>query len=160
MAVPKGGLVAHVELELSDPFHPEPYAPGEYDTADRVLDRWAVAVGPSREACLLLDAAGIVAGASVGFSELLGVARSELRGRRLVDGVLRLLDFGSEPRDLPDWEVEKIPPLFVLNSGGLARGLIRFCDPTGAAQTLDAITTPLRDGKRLVGSLTFFAPVS
>lgn len=152
--------MAHVELELSDPFHPEPYATVEFDSADGVLDRWAVAVGPSRQACLLLDASGIVVGASVGFSELLGVARSELRGRRLVDGVLRLLDFSAEPGELPDWDVEKIPPLLVLTSGGLARGLIRFCDPTGAAQTLDAITTPLRDGNRIAGSLTFFAPVS
>ena len=74
--------------------------------------------------------------------------------------MLRLLDFNAVSGELPGWEVDKIPPLLAITSGGLARGLLRVA---GAAAATSAPSTrsptPLRDGDEVVGSLTFFAPV-
>ena len=91
--------------------------------------------------------------------ELLGFNPSQAVGRHLVDGVLRLLDFNAVSGELPGWEVDKIPPLLAVKSGGLARGLLRFTNSVGVPSTVDAISAPLRDGPRIVGSVTFFAPV-
>jgi hypothetical protein len=74
--------------------------------------------------------------------------------------VLRLLDFNRVSGELPGWEVDKIPPLLALTTGGLARGLIRVPGIAGGISTVDAISVPLRDGADVVGSLTFFALVT
>ena len=148
--------MAHVELSLSEPSRSTvDYAAGFGST----LGRWAFAVGWASEPCLLLDAAGIVISVSPGCLRLFAIDVGDAVGRRLVDGLLRLLDFSAVSGELPDWEVDKIPPLLALNSGGLARGLLRVAI-RGATTTLDAVSTPLREGEAVVGSLTFFVPVA
>jgi hypothetical protein len=150
--------VAHVELSLS-----ELASPG----ADRVgaargsgsLSLWACTVEIAREPSVVLDANGIVVAASPGCAGLLSIDPVAAVGQRLVNGVLRLLDFNPVSGELPGWEVNRIPPMLAIKSGGLARGLLRIPGPDDTPTTVDAISVPLRDGTHVVGSLTFFAPV-
>jgi hypothetical protein len=142
--------VPHVELSLSD-------LTSGYTGS---LDRWGPVVAAATEPCIVLDAAGVVVAASPGCRGLLAVDPSEAPGHRLVDGVLRLLDFNAVSGELPDWEADKIPPLLAIASGGLARGLLRVPDDQGSARTVDAVSAPLRDGPTVVGSITYFAPVN
>jgi hypothetical protein len=146
--------VPHVELSLSGLSDT-----GETPRYSSSVDRWARAVSGANEPCLLVDAAGVVVATSTSCGELLAFDPSAAVGRRLVDGVLRLLDFSAVSGELPGWEVDKIPPLLAVTSGGLARGLLRFISGEGVPSTVDAIAAPLRDGPRIVGSVTFFAPV-
>jgi hypothetical protein len=110
---------------------------------------------------VLLNTEGVVVAASPACSPFFVVDPADAIGKRLVDGVIRLIDFTATPDDLPEWEVEKIPPLIALTSGALARGLLRvpggdgqLC--TGTNCTLDAVATPIRDVQGVAGSLTFF----
>ena len=149
--------MAHVELSFSGPhLQPPPFAE---DRLPPSLDHWAVAVAAASEPCLLLDRDGMVVAASTACGRLLGLDPYQAIGRRLVDGVVHLLDFNAISGQLPEWEVEKIPPLLPLSTGGLARGLLRVPGVDGPPSTVDAISTPLREGPVVVGSLTFFAPV-
>lgn len=148
--------MAHVELSLSQPGG---LAVDFADGFGSPLARWASAVATAQEPCLLLDDQGAVVAASPGCAQLLAIDPAEASGRRLVDGVIRVLDFNAVCGELPDWEVEKIPPLLPLNTGSLARGLLRVAGADGVANTLDAIATPVRDRAVVVGSLTFFASV-
>jgi hypothetical protein len=114
------------------------------------------------EACLLVDAAGVVIAASPGCRALLGIDPQIAVGQTLVGGVLHLLDFGAVVADLSPWEADKIPPRIAARTGGLARGLMRVVGPGGAPRTVDAISVPLRDNAAaspVVGSLTFCALV-
>lgn len=150
--------MAHVELSLSELTDPGP---------DRIaaargsgsLSLWAFTVEAAREACVVLDRNGVVVAASPGCAGLLHIEPAAAVGHRLVDGVLRLLDFNPVSGELPVWEVDKIPPMLAIKSGGLARGLLRLPGLHGAPMTVDAISVPLRDATAVVGSLTFFAPV-
>jgi hypothetical protein len=151
--------VAHVELSLSELTEAGVTRVGTRGGAG-ALDRWAPAVGAATEACLLLDSRGVVVAASANGGALFTVPTAEAIGRRLLDGVLRLMDFNPVSGELPGWEVDKIPPLLAMSTGGLARGLLRVVVADGAVSTFDAISAPLRDGAEVVGSLTFFAPVS
>jgi PAS domain-containing protein len=152
--------VAHVELSLSE--LPDP-APGRAQPGG-TLGLWSFAVEIAPEPCVLLDAGGVVVAASPGCGALFGIEPAEAIGLRLVDEVLRLLDFNAVSGELRGWEVDMIPPLLAISSGGLARGLVRVSGGSGpagsaGASTVDAISTPVRDGGEVVGSLTFFAPV-
>jgi hypothetical protein len=150
--------VPHVELSLSDPSdanrggHARP-------TFDGSLQLWAFAVGLADEPCLLLDAKGLVVAVSPGGAALLAIDAAAAVNRPLVDGVLRFRDFNAVSGDLPGWDVNKIPPLLAIASQGLARGLLRVSGYDGTTTTVDAISTPLRQGDEVVGSLTFLAPV-
>jgi hypothetical protein len=133
------------------------------------LELWSHPVGVASEPCVLIDAAGVVVSASPGCGHLLGIDARSAVGRKLVDGVLHLLDFGAIPTDLPSWEAEKIPPCQAASTGGLSRGLLRFRGRGGLPCTVDAISVPLRDSgpfgpeasrSAVVGSLTFFALVA
>lgn len=124
------------------------------------LDLWSRAVVAAGEPCLLLDVDGVVMAASPGCADLFGIDVRQAVGRRLVDGVLQLLDFNAVTGDLPRWEVDKIPPRIAATTGGLARGLIRTRAGDGSPCTVDAISVPLRDGDSMVGSLSFFALVA
>lgn len=149
--------MAHVELSFSGPhLQPPPFAEHALPPS---LEHWAVAVAAAAEPCLLLDRHGIVVAASPTCGRLLGLDPYQAVGRRLVDGVVHLLDFNAVAGQLPEWEVEKIPPMLPLSTGGLARGLLRVPGVDGPPCTVDAISTPLREGPVVVGSLTFFAPV-
>jgi hypothetical protein len=124
------------------------------------LGLWAPSVTEAREPCVLLDARFRVAAMSPGCATMLGVDRQLSVGSSLVDEVLRLLDFNAVSGELRGREVEMIPPLLAITSGGLARGLVRVLCLRGGISTLDAVSAPLRDDHGVVGSLTFFALVS
>jgi hypothetical protein len=111
------------------------------------------AVADAAEPSLVIDAEAVVIALSPACHEMLDL-ESPAVGRRLLD-VLRPLDFSAAGVALDQGEVGKIPPLLALASGRLARGLLRVGCHEGAC-TLDAIATPLLDGSRTVGSLTFF----
>lgn len=156
--------MAHVEFSLSELGEPAeaprrtPLRARARQDLDGSLDRWAFVVCGASEPCLLIDATGIVVAASPGCTDLFSINSTDAVGRRLVNDVLRLLDFNTVSGELPEWEVDKIPPLLACRSGVLARGLLRVA-AGDVAETVDAISTPLRDGATVVGSLTFFAPV-
>ncbi|GLZ81342.1 hypothetical protein Afil01_61490 [Actinorhabdospora filicis] len=138
-----------VELTLSGD-----EASAEADGA--ILERWTTAVRGAGDPCLLLNARGLIAATSPTARELLGLAEGvDGSGRGLIDGLLRLVDFTVAQGTLADWELERIPPLQALSSGALARGLLRIA-VRQTVYTLDAVSTPLRSGEHLCGSLTFF----
>ena len=124
------------------------------------LELWGFAVAMASEPCVVLDGDGLVVAASPGCGQLLGFDPVESVGLRLVDEVLRLLDFNTVSGELRGWEVDVIPPLLAIRSGGLARGLVRISGGAGGgASTVDAVSTPLKQDGEVVGSLTFFNPV-
>ncbi|HEY7223387.1 MAG TPA: hypothetical protein VH561_07245 [Micromonosporaceae bacterium] len=145
--------MSYVDLTLSDLTAPG-HLPGGFSGS---LELWAQPVRVAAEACLLVDAVGVVVAASPGCEGLLGIDASRAVGLPLVGSVLRLLDFGPAVADLPAWEVDKVPPRLAAKTGGLARGLMRVAGQGGVARTVDAISVPLRDGPTgpVVGSLTF-----
>ncbi|MEV0651277.1 hypothetical protein AB0I28_39090 [Phytomonospora sp. NPDC050363] len=121
-----------------------------------VLERWANAVRGAGDPCLLLDARGLIEATSPEGRNLLGLPEGiDKAGRGLIDGLVRLVDFTVQQGSLADWELERIPPLQALSSGALARGLLRIAVHQ-TVYTLDAVSTPLRSGDHLCGSLTFF----
>lgn len=141
--------MAHLELSVSEPRV-------QHQRAQSPLDRWAIAVAGAAEPCLLLDSEAVIIAASEPFRQLAEVSGSDV-GRDLLAGVLRLLDF-ADGGALTDNEVTKIPPILAITSGRLAHSLLRVKSAEGAL-TLDAIATPLSDGDRVAGSLTFFSRV-
>lgn len=151
--------MAHVELSLSEPGTIASHL-DEVGGLGSTIDRWAFAVAVADEPCLLLDASGLVVSASPGCGVLFGIDPAGAVGRHLVGDVLHLLDFSTVSNELPDWEVDKIPPLLALTAGGLARGLLRIACDECTTNTVDAISAPLREGGAVVGSLTFFASVN
>ena len=157
--------MAHVELSLSEP-------PTSRALARSPLDNWAAAVAEADEPCLVLDADGVIVALSASCRTLLGLPRPPVAPRSpagrarprppaspgLLHEAIRLLDFSSSGGALGDGELSKIPPLLALTSGRLSRGLLRVESGDGAC-TLDAVATPLLDGRTVVGSLTFFSAV-
>lgn len=148
--------MAHVELSLSESLTHGPSA----DPAGS-FDRWVTTVAISNEPCLVIDRDRLIVAASPACCELLGLsAPGETPvGRHLLDGVLRLVDFTAARSALTSNEMEKIPPVLALSSKRLARGLMRVHDGASLDATVDAIATPLSDGRDVVGSLTFLSPV-
>ena len=151
--------MTHVELSLTESNLPAHMVSSV--AIDDPLSRWAVAVSQATEPCVLLSSDGVVVAASPACYPFFVIDPADSVGKRLVDGVIRPIDFTATPGDLPEWEVEKIPPLLAITSGALARGLLRV--PAGLDQqctgvncTLDAIATPIRHGEAIAGSLTFF----
>jgi hypothetical protein len=158
--------VAHVELSLSELTEPGAERAGGVPAGGLggargggSLSLWSFTAEVAQEPCVVLDTNGVVAAASPGCAALLGFDPVAAVGQRLVAGLLRLYDFNPVSAELAAWEVDKIPPLLALTSGGLARGLLRVPGPDGSLTTVDAVSVPLRDGDGVVGSLTFFAPV-
>jgi hypothetical protein len=156
--------VAHVELSLSESFVPQSHprdAPGGDRTIETVAGMrcWARSVEGANEPCLIIDAVAMIVAASASCHELLGLgAPGSAVGRFLLAG-MRLVDFTAARDELTEAEVETIPPLLAIHSGRLARGLMRVHDGKDFDATVDAITTPLREDGKVVGSLTFFARI-
>jgi hypothetical protein len=169
--------VAHVELSLSEALVPPARTPAGHagpaephpgyrpeppqDTPLDTLGRWAVAVAAAAEPCLLIDARSRIVASSAACRKLLGLADPALTAGRPLLGTLELIDFTAAPSPLDEADADKIPPLLALNSGRLARGLLRV-GPAGAGEpagTLDAITTPLLEDDAVVGSLTFLSAI-
>ena len=140
-----------VELSLQLSGNPLSVAPGS-------LALWALTVSAANEPCLVLGRDGLVVAVSPGCGSLFAIDPAGAVDLHFVDEVVELLDFGTVPARLPEWEVEKIPPLLAVTSRGLTRGLLRVRGERGPT-TVDAISVPLREGADVVGSLTFFAPV-
>ena len=156
-----GAVVPHVELSLTDLVDVDQFTTsdpdGEDEPPDEPMGTWAAAVAVAEEPCLLLDSDAVVVAMSPACQELFGLSEPAT-GRKLLDGVLRLLDFTADGATLNDNEVAKIPPLLALSSGRLARGLIRVQCAEGAC-TLDAIAAPVGAGAPPSGSLTFVSRV-
>jgi hypothetical protein len=151
--------VAHVELSLSGAFVPQARTPAEAEFVPGV-DRWAATVAAAAEPCLIIDTATLIVALSASCSELLGLGKpAEAIGKPL-GGALRLLDFTAGAADLEETDAERIPPLLALRSERPARGLLRVIPGPGETPvTVDAIATPLLDGDRVAGTLTFFSAV-
>jgi hypothetical protein len=142
-----------VELSLSEPLLPE--VTPEPTTS---VEHWTAAVSRATEPCIVLGPLSLIVAASPSACTLLGFEDQDgAVGRHLFAGMLRLLDFGNGA-PLPDSEIEKIPSVLAFSSGKLARGLIRI-QAGSEVLTIDAIATPLFDGRKVVGSLTFFSRV-
>jgi PAS domain-containing protein len=146
--------VAHVELSV------EPIAGRDAPPEPAgSLGRWARAVAEADEPCLVIDGDFEIVAVSPRACLLLGFPDQESAvGRRLSSGVIALVDFTSPPVPLPDGDLGKIPPRLAYSSGQLARGLLRVATPT-EVHTIDAVATPLFDGDKLVGSLTFLSQI-
>jgi PAS domain-containing protein len=120
---------------------------------------WYAAVAAAEDPCLLLDANGLVGAVSAPFLTLFGLeSAAEVLGRGLLDDLLELVDFSAGSSRLAAAELERIPPLLSLRSGGLARGLLR-ARVEGRVRTVDAVTTAVRTDGQVSGSLTFFSAV-
>jgi PAS domain-containing protein len=139
--------VPHIELSLST---------RDGETAQSTCREWATPVRGSADACLLIDANGLIFATSPSCRALLGLTDGvDTHGRSLLDGTVQLVNFAASGGALPLWEAERIPPLQALHTGALARGLLRV-SAGGIARTLDAVSTPLHGGAAVAGSLTFF----
>jgi PAS domain-containing protein len=158
--------VAHLELSVSEQFAPElgtedePELEPEF-TPEPVssLERWTAAVSGALDPCLVIDKQGQILAISPAARTLLGFDGQEWTvGRPLLGPMFRLIDFG-DGAPLSDPDREKLPPILACSSGQLAHGLIRIAFDGDKTSTLDAIAAPLRDGRDVVGSLTFFSPI-
>ena len=165
----------HVELSLSDdslaqdPSRAATTALGAAPTpapSGRVtLQHWAELVSAADEACLVLDADGMIVACSPAFRALLGRPEEaehdqEWVGRGLLEALF-LVDLTGAAEPLAPWEAERIPPLLALSTGKLARGVIRV-RLGDSVRTVDAVSTPLGgvgDGQGVSGSLTFLRPL-
>ena len=120
---------------------------------------WYAVVAAAGEPCLLLDGDGLVGAVSREFLVLFGLGAAEdVLGRGLLDDLLEIVDFSAGSSRLAAAELERIPPLQSLRSGGLARGLLRV-RVDGDVRTIDAVTTPVRADGQPGGSLTFFSEI-
>lgn len=147
--------MAHVELSLT-----EPVGLAEYEPATN-LDRWAAVVAAATEPSLVLDAEAVIIAASAACCALFDLNDPlALPGHSLLR-VLTLVDFTATPSPLTITELDLIPPLLALSSGRLSRGLlrVRYGRDGERLRTVDAIATPIWEGTRPAGSLTFFAEV-
>jgi PAS domain-containing protein len=135
------------------PGDPVVTAPGR---ATSSLARWGTAAAGATEPVLVLDATGCVISVSAAAVALLGPSYDALLRRPLADQ-LTLVDFETGAQH-PDY-APRIPPLLVLRSGSLLRGLMRLDRPAGRI-TLDVISAPLREADgTVVGSLSFLAAI-
>jgi PAS domain-containing protein len=157
-------VAQQIELSLSGgAFVPQARTPVEAEflsDSESNVERWASTVLVATEPCLIINTEGQIAAISPAGSDLLGLDKpAEAIGRKLADAIV-LVDFTANAGALEEPEAGNIPPLLAVRSERLARGLMRVLP--GADQpplTVDAIATPLLDGERVLGSLTFFSPV-
>jgi PAS domain-containing protein len=152
--------VAHVELSLSEPFAPELGAEIEPEAAHppvSSLEGWTMAVSGALEPCLVIDTFARILAISPAACTLFGFESQDWAVGRVLLGVVHLIDFG-DGAPLPDPDREKLPPILACSSGQLAHGLLRIKSDE-EIRTIDAVAVPLFDGRKVVGSLTFFSPV-
>jgi hypothetical protein len=157
-------VAQQIELSISGgAFVPQARSPVEAEflsDSESNVERWASAVLAATEPCLIINTEGMIAAVSAAGSELLGLDKpAEAIGQRLADAIA-LIDFTANAGALEEPEAGNIPPLLAVRSERLARGLMRVVPEAGEPPvTVDAIATPLLDGDRVLGSLTFFSPV-
>lgn len=155
----------HVELELTEDVRRLPPTPARNTEASlsrshSSLVRWAASVAGATEPSLVLTADAVIVAISASCADLIGQADpATMPGMPMRDAVPQLVDFTESLGQLDHSEADKIPPLLAISSGRLARGLMRVICAGGKVRTMDAIATPLWDGRTLVGSLTFFSKI-
>jgi hypothetical protein len=151
--------VAHVELSLSGAFVPQARTPADGEFVPGV-GRWTSTVAAAAEPCLIIDTSTAILALSTSCGELLGLGKPPEAIGQPLGAVLRLLDFTAGARELEESDADKIPPLLAIRTERLARGLLRVVPVPGETPlTVDAIATPLLEGERVAGSLTFFSAV-
>lgn len=155
--------MAHVELSLTEPLAPSATrGPLALDSTTN-LDRWVSTVLAAAEPSLIVDADGGILATSVSCCQLFELGKpDDTVGRFLLGGgVLQMVDFTAARSELTGMDIEKIPPMLAISSGRLARGLLRVqCgEQPDRIRTVDAISTPLWEGDRIAGSLTFFSEI-
>ncbi len=143
-------MAVELSLELSDP---------SSAGIQGSLALWAQTANLAEEPCVVIDGDGMVVAASSGCREMFGIDCDAAVNCALAGEVFDLRDFSNLQKQLPDWEITKIPPLLAISSAGLARGLLRVW-VGHATKTVDAVSVPLADAGEIVGSLTFFLPVN
>lgn len=122
------------------------------------LGHWVAAARHSLDACLVVDATGLVAGLSATAAELLGTASTGLVGRQL-DDVLNLVDFTDSSAEARG-NARRIPPLIAVRENSLSRGMMRVRLPDGGRRMLDAVAAPIHDNERRpIGAVSFLASV-
>jgi PAS domain-containing protein len=157
-------VAQQIELSISGgAFVPQARTPVESEFlsgAESNVERWAATVLAATEPCLIINTEGKIAALSPSCSELLGLDKpTEAIGQKLIGAIL-LIDFTANAGALEEPEAGNVPPLLAVRSKRLARGLMRVVpEPGKPPVTVDAITTPLLDGDKVLGSLTFFSPV-
>ncbi len=157
--------MASLELSVSEQFAPELGAEVEQELEPEFthepassLERWTAVVSEALEPCVVLDSLAVILAISPAACTLFGFESQEwAAGRNLMAGIVRLIDFG-DGAPLSDPDREKVPSILACSSGQLAHGLIRLVF-NDEIRTIDAVATPLFDGRKPVGSLTFFSLV-
>lgn len=130
-----------------------PLRPTAEGPADPLAD-WRTAVLRARERALLLDRAGRLSAVSVSAAPLLN---PPTLGRHVLDA-LPVVDFDTGAPG-PAY-AGRIPPLAVLDVGGLQRGLVRIAAREGAPATYDMVAAALHTpAGALAGALAFLAPL-
>lgn len=153
--------MAHVELSWTGSPPHEQRIPSSLERSrlDPAVERWAAAVDEANEPCMVIDSFANIVSMSQSACALLGFGSArEAIGQCLYDRAFPLLDFTSERAELNDDEIQRTPPVLALTSGLLARGVLRVRGD-GRFVTMDAVSTPLKDGAIVLGSLTFFCLV-
>ena len=147
--------MAHVELSWTEsPPSAMPRIPER-----RSVHMWSATVDGAHEPCMVINDLAVIAAASMPACRLLGfTGPNEAIGQCLFDHALPLLDFTSDGAPLSSEELQRIPPVLALSSGLLARGVLRVRSRNEII-TMDAVSTPLHEFDRVVGSLTFFSVV-
>lgn len=127
-------------------------------STETALGRWSAAAAAAQDGCLVLDPDGQIVSLSATAAELLDCSDGGVIGRRLID-VATLIDFDTGELS-PDY-AERVPPLAALNTGNIARSLIRVRHRDDSPVTLDVCGVPLHDAAgRIVGSLSFVNPLA
>ena len=157
-------MAQQIELSISGgAFVPQARTPVEAEflsNAESNVERWAATVLAATEPCLIINTEGQIAAVSVAGCELLGLDKpAEAVGQKLTEAIA-LIDFTANAGALEEPEAGNIPPLLAVRSERLARGLMRVVPEEGRPPvTVDAIATPLSDGEKILGSLTFLSAV-
>lgn len=134
-----------------------PLGPADSTVEDDALGQWVKVATASRDACVVVDDRGRIAGVSATAAQLIGEPADGIIGRSLVDDVLNIVDFTHAAAPGDDYE-RRIPPVSAVRDNHLSRGLLRLLRPDGDLVTLDAVAAPLHgEHRRTVGSITFFA---
>lgn len=151
--------LAKAETALAQMLHVVDLGNGERaPVASTPLSHWLTSVNAAQDPCVLLDQSGRVLAMSTAAITLLGCGDGGVVGRSLID-VLDVVDFDSGTSS-PDYAARIAPVAVLATGGGLMRSLLRVRQRDGTRLTVDAAAAPLHDDRgRLVGSVTFLAPV-
>jgi PAS domain-containing protein len=124
---------------------------------DAALEPWNIAVAASPDACLVLDADGLVVTLSDEAADLLGTGDESVVGRPMLEivDVVDLDTGASSPEYAP-----RIPPLAALSGPGLVRSMLRIRHYDDTLVAIDCAAAPIHDGVgEVAGSISFLRAV-